>query len=240
MSVSRKIAFSITTRGYLGTLRYVLARSLLRVVKVPSSNAEAFTLKEANESIEFDRRFNVDTAGIIPVHQLPIEYDNWLHGSAYIATSPFDLSSILAKCISDYSSHTFVDLGCGKGRVLLFASGLPFNKVVGVEFCVSLADTARRNLKSYTGPLQCKQSEVLTMDAVEFEFPDSPLVVFMYHPFDETIMQQVVSNLESSCKKHSRQVIVLYFKPEHRHCWDNAVFMQLVSEDPLYALYKAT
>ena len=40
----------------------------------------------------------------------------------------------------------FLDLGCGKGRVLVDAVQLPFARVVGVELVPELVEQARANL----------------------------------------------------------------------------------------------
>ena len=43
----------------------------------------------------------------------------------------------------------FVDLGCGKGRVLLMAVECGFKRVVGVEFAHELCEIAKRNVSIY-------------------------------------------------------------------------------------------
>ena len=91
------------------------------------------------------------------------------------------------------------------------AAALPWKRIVGIEFSPQLADVARDNARRYTGPRACKDIVVETMDATKYRFPDGVLVVFMYHPFDETIMAQVEKSLRASVG--NRRVLVVYFKP---------------------------
>ncbi len=45
---------------------------------------------------------------------------------------------------------TFIDLGSGKGRVLLMASEYPFQKIIGVEFMPELHRAAQKNIAGYS------------------------------------------------------------------------------------------
>jgi hypothetical protein len=44
---------------------------------------------------------------------------------------------------------TFIDLGSGKGRVLLMASDYPFKRIIGVEFMPELQRVAQENIRKY-------------------------------------------------------------------------------------------
>jgi hypothetical protein len=52
--------------------------------------------------------------------------------------------------IEDCSLYTFVDMGSGKGRMLLLAAEYPFRQIQGVEFAVELHDQATANIHRYT------------------------------------------------------------------------------------------
>jgi 2-polyprenyl-3-methyl-5-hydroxy-6-metoxy-1,4-benzoquinol methylase len=44
---------------------------------------------------------------------------------------------------------TFIDIGCGKGRVLLMAAEHGFRKIIGIDFAADLCLTARGNVEQY-------------------------------------------------------------------------------------------
>ena len=162
-----------------------------------------------------------------------------MHASAYIATSPIDFNQVLGDFGLDYEQFTFVDFGCGKGRVLLMASALPFAAIVGIEFSTALSRIARENLRTYSGPRACRNVRIKTMDVVEYELPIGPLVLFFYHPFDDVVMSQVVENICKSYRDLPRRIIVLYFKPVHSQAWENVTFLRKKRTTGLYDLYDS-
>ena len=190
------------------------------------------------EDLDFDTKYGVSTGGQIAQTELDVKEKNWIHGSAYVPTSPVDLGKVLEGSDVKYEETTFIDLGSGKGRVLLMASMLPFKRVVGVEFSPSLADISRDNIRRFTGPRVCKDVGVETMDATKYVLPDGPLVIFMYHPFDEKIMAQVEQNAARSLREKPRRILVLYWKPVHREIWDGSNAFKKRHEEGMFVIYE--
>src|SRR5713101_6823082 len=58
------------------------------------------------------------------------------------------LSRSLRLASLEAERFTFVDIGCGKGRILLSALALPFRRIVGVEFSPVLCRIAEKNVAS--------------------------------------------------------------------------------------------
>ena len=70
-----------------------------------------------------------------------------------------------------------IDLGSGKGRVLLMASNYPFHRIVGVELLPELHRIAMKNVKAYKSSLpRCFALECVVGDALDFVFPVEPTV----------------------------------------------------------------
>jgi SAM-dependent methyltransferase len=110
-----------------------------------------------------------------------------------------------------HQDYAFVDFGCGKGRVLLVASEFPFRRIIGLEFAPQLAETARRNLKTYRAKNQkCFEMEAITADATEYELAHEPQVLYFYSPFARSVMDRIVHNIEDSLKKSPRDLLVLF------------------------------
>jgi hypothetical protein len=113
---------------------------------------------------------------------------------------------------------TFIDLGSGKGRTLLMASDYPFRRIVGVELLHSLHQIAQENLRLYKSESQkCFELESVCADATAFIFPNAPLVLYLFNPFPESGMRQVLANLEQSLRAQPRPVYVLYHNPLLEH-----------------------
>lgn len=228
---ARRLVRSLRTRGFLGSVSHVL-----RSVGDRLRGRSAATHDDEIDR-DFDRRYGVDTGGVIAQADLDVSAPTWVHGSAYVATSPIDFGEVLAPYGLDLSKTSFVDLGCGKGRVLLMASALPFARVVGVEYSESLAAIARDNLVRYRGPRAAAGAEVVIGDASAYAYPDGDLVVFMYHPFDEVVMQRVIDALARTVSDSPRRLLVLYFKPVYANLWQAAEFVELRHASGLYNVY---
>jgi SAM-dependent methyltransferase len=230
--VARRLTRSLRTRGMLGSLAHVLNVLLDRI------RGRGVTAHAADVDEDFDHRYGVDTGGVIPQADLDVDTPNWVHGSAYVATSPIDFGQVLAPFALDLPKTSFIDLGCGKGRVLLMASALPFARVVGVEYSETLAAIARSNLERYRGPRSAAATDVVIGDASAYSYPEGDLVVFMYHPFNEVIMQRVIEALEEALREAPRKLLVLYFKPVHGDLWQAVDFVELQHASGLYNAYR--
>jgi SAM-dependent methyltransferase len=143
-------------------------------------------------------------------------------GRPYFATEPWLFEQIMDALVRSIQqsavSHravaqaglqdfTFIDLGSGKGRVLLMASDYPFKRIIGVEFMPELHRVAEKNITGYSNDRQgCRQIETLCMDARDFQFPDDPLVIYLFNPFSEATFAQVLENLRHSVEQTLRPI----------------------------------
>lgn len=109
------------------------------------------------------------------------------------------------------ASGSFVDLGCGKGKVMLEAHRFPFTKVHGVEIESNLASIAAQNLQRLY-PTSTKY-KIHCMNALDFIFPIDMAVLFLFNPFDEIILQQLLQKLETLCQQTQRNIVVIYVNP---------------------------
>ncbi len=240
--LSRTVERTLRKRGVVGTVVYagtsIADRVRGRTSRPDAGSTEAID-KDAVDDEEFDKKYGVDTGGQIAQTDLDVSEKTWIHGSAYVPTSPVDFTKVLDGLGIEFEQTTFIDLGSGKGRVLLMAAALPWKRVVGVEFSPSLADVSRKNIERYTGPRKCAAMSVETNDATKYELPEGPLVVFMYHPFDDTIMKRVEEHISRAARASSRRILVVYFKPVFREIWDRANAFEKRREETLYVIYDS-
>jgi len=132
----------------------------------------------------------------------------------YWPVLPRTFTKIMAKVPVNYPEYVFIDLGCGMGRALLMASEFPFQQIIGVEFSPSLVGIAVTNARGYDSPTQrCDRIEVRLQDATAFEFPSSPLFVFMFDPFRPPVLTKVLENLRQSLQQTPRPLVLAYLLP---------------------------
>ena len=108
----------------------------------------------------------------------------------------------------------FVDLGAGKGRVLLIAAQLGFKRIVGVEFSEELCEIARENIIAFSRRTQfAARIDIVKSDVASYLIESEQNVFFMYNPFDEVVMDRVLANLRSSVTQFPRRIWLIYNKP---------------------------
>jgi hypothetical protein len=133
---------------------------------------------------------------------------------------------------------TFIDLGSGKGRVLLMASNYSFKKIIGVEFMPELHRAAQENIAGFSNACQrCRQIETLCMDARDFQFPLEPLVVYLFNPFSESTFAQVLEDLRRSVEQTPRPVYIAYRFTEFENLLARADWLEKVAVSEQWAVY---
>ncbi len=110
-------------------------------------------------------------------------------------------------------TDTFVDFGCGKGRVICEAARLPFFTVIGVEVSQPLVSSARANVERDRANFKCQQVEVVNADAAEWPVPDDMTVAYLYHPFAGDTFRRVINNVIRSIERNPRRVQLVYACP---------------------------
>lgn len=159
----------------------------------------------------------------------------------YVATRPKCAQRVFANLpVKDVHEYTFVDFGCGKGRLLLLAEALPFQRLVGIELRKEVYDLAIQNFQRTRGP-GSRNIECLNIDATQFEFPNEKMVVFMFNPFGEKVLRSVLENLGRSLASSFRDVIVVFAMtiPEFMLMADSMPFLSLVTAGYGFRIYRS-
>jgi hypothetical protein len=175
--------------------------------------------RQFNPVHPFDVEYGTDTSGLIAAEDLQdSRHRKSIHNTGFYATAPSMFHQAFARMDIDFERFTFIDLGAGKGRIMLLASNFPFERVLGVEFVPALHATATRNLARYQPVARrCYDAQCILSDVRDFVFPPVPLVIFMWHPFVGPVFERVMANLEDSLRQEPREVYVVYLKPEYEH-----------------------
>ncbi|MGO8794497.1 MAG: class I SAM-dependent methyltransferase [Candidatus Sulfotelmatobacter sp.] len=160
--------------------------------------------------------------------------------SPYQPTDPSAFREMMGALPTDFREFTFIDIGSGKGRTLLMASEYPFPKIVGVELIAELHRAAEENIVAYRAQTPTAHGtaiESVCMDACEFVFPATPLLVYLFNPLPEARLRQVMRNLEESWRKTSRPVWIVYHNPALESALAESQWLQRVSGTAQYSLY---
>ena len=201
---------AVTTPGRLRRIRFSIeSLGWRRGVQETITGRRPY---EPAEDRSFDEHHGTDTAGSVEPDQLGIS-DARVRGQAILyLPSPLRVTRWMLDHVGvDPSQRTFVDLGCGKGRVLLVAAQRPFRRVVGIEISEQLADVAATNAERYVGPPARRAGvDVITADVTTVDLPTTDLLIHAYHPFGVEILTRVLTRLEASLAVTPRRVTFAY------------------------------
>jgi SAM-dependent methyltransferase len=102
----------------------------------------------------------------------------------------------------------FVDVGCGKGRVVFFVARQRLKKVIGIDVDPAMIGGAMKNLRRYRGgrtPVEFVRADVLQYDLSE------GTIFYFFNPFKMEIFVQVIKNIKDSLATHPRAVRIVYY-----------------------------
>jgi 16S rRNA G966 N2-methylase RsmD len=159
----------------------------------------------------FDIKYGVNTCG----HKSLLDIDgNHFSKSFSIGYEPTPvqvIEKIFGMLPVNYPEFTFIDFGSGKGRVLLCASEYDFAKIIGIEIDRALHHIAVKNLQNWKSrSRKCFNIEPKNLNAIEFELPLEPLVIFFYTPFLGAFFERIVKKIEVYLKRTTSQIYIIY------------------------------
>jgi len=187
----------------------------------------------------FDWRHGVETGARVAVAELT-DLDERLarHAVHYEATSIPKFERALRLLGPRVAGFTFIDLGSGKGRVLMLAARHPFRRIVGVELSASLHATARANVAAFTARHGNSPSiECVCADASAHDLPEGDLVVFLYNPFDATLLALARDRMLAACEREPRKLAVVYINPLHHSIFEQDEKFSCAHRDASLAVY---
>lgn len=165
-----------------------------------------------------------------------------LYSGEYYESKPFDHSSIdhvFEEIKNLPCEKSFMDIGCGKGQILLMAVMSEMVKVGGIEWNADIAKICRNNMNKLD-----VSADIVTGDATEYKDIDGYSIFFLYNPFGENGVRKVVHNILESRKRRNRDIFLVYGNPfYHREVVEGGnvrLYLQVRVDlyDPLLNIYK--
>jgi len=178
----------------------------------------------------YDARRNTDTAGCLELDDLSISSGRKQFGMPYEPTSSWPFRKLM-DTLQLPKECTFVDVGCGKGKVLLLAADYGFQKIVGLEFSHELCEVAEKNVAAYQDRReQAADIEVVECDAADYLIRDDENVFYMFNPFDGNVMAAFLDNVLSAVARRPRRVWLIYHNATCRDVIDGLSAFRQVGE----------
>ena len=200
-----------------------------RVMSAYGIRGVLFKLYAAFVDRWFDIRHGTDTCRWATLDTLHIIGANESHGNRYEPARIVVMRRLFRQIRPLVPKESVVvDLGSGKGRVLLIAAECGFTAATGVEFAAELCEIARNNCAIYQRKTNCPaQLLVVEGDVVDYNINLHDNVFVLFNPFDDLVMEKVIARLKTSLLQYPRKVLV---------CMYNMESVDLMSRTPGFAV----
>ena len=169
----------------------------------------------------WDRKLNVKTFGFHPGSSVDgVENANM----PFVPSAYADIFQYL-RAVSLNAEDVFVDLGCGYGRTVFAASWLGARKAIGVDLVRPLIDGAELNRQN--SRLKGRDVRFICANALEFSEPEMT-VLYMFHPFGEPILEQVLANIHDTRTKSpaAKKLRIIYANPVYDGALERAGWLR--------------
>jgi SAM-dependent methyltransferase len=151
------------------------------------------------------RGLDTSAYSFVPEHKHP----DRLH----YAPTPWHVLPRALRHVGVSDQDTFVDFGCGKGRVVHQAARRPFKKVIGVEISSDLAEIARTVLAARSDQHRCRDVEIVVADATQWPVPDDLTIGYLFRPFENELLDAVLRSIGESLDRQPRRFRLIYVWP---------------------------
>lgn len=127
-----------------------------------------------------------------------------VHAQPYMTGWFRNLDRLLAPLKGQIHNHSFVDAGCGRGVMALYAARkYPFQSVSGFDFESTLINDAVK-YKELSSAFS--KVDFFVADACEHRLEDRKQVVFMFNPFNAPVMEQFMKNNIDTLREHKSTI----------------------------------
>lgn len=178
------------------------------------------------EEIKGEKKYGISSTGVDELKKLGDKGIDISHATVYMPASYDMLEDLFLQLNSNFIHH-FIDIGCGKGRVLCVAAYHGIKKLAGVDLSIEFCDEAVKNLEQVKQTFPHLQYTIKNNDAFYYDIPVDADCIFFFNPFDETIMSGVVKNIEISLKNNPREITVVYLNPLNKELFTKIGFKQI-------------
>ena len=177
--------------------------------------------------IRGERKYHINTSRLNDLQHIVIKGNNRKEAEIYQGASYYLLEKIFTQLQKLNAPDDIIDVGSGKGRVMVVAAHYGFTRITGIDFAHALCLDAENNCRTITKCFPLVKWKVLHADAATFKFRKHDHVFFFFNPFKKTVMGGVIKNILQSLKECPRKIFVVYMNPQHKDLFVNAGFKEV-------------
>lgn len=128
--------------------------------------------------------------------------------------TPYPVLERLANSGYTRKGNTFLDYGCGKGRVDFFLSWQLRCRTIGVEYDERIYDKAVENQKT---AVSAERTTFKLTDAEHFAVPESVDRIYFFNPFSLELLRKVFGRILESWYGAPRKILFFFYYPSDEY-----------------------
>ena len=176
--------------------------------------------------IRGEKKYGNSTTGIDDLSN-QVGEDDRAHASIYQPVNFYTAEMLMNQLEASDLQVSFLDVGCGKGRVLSIAAFYGFTNITGIDFAPALCNHAIQLAEETEEKYKRTEIVVECIDAREYEIEPGTSVIFMFNPFDDLVMKDFLEQVQKSLREYPRKIKILYANPQCRKLLLDAGFSEL-------------
>src|SRR6478672_2938421 len=161
-------------------------------------------------------KYGANTFIPVELKDLTITNGDRKKASRYEAVSFYMLEKLLSAFQKVSGLTSIIDLGSGKGRVLMVAPHFGFTHITGIDFAKELCEQAIANMKEKETHFPGIKWKVINENVENYDIGDQDSVFFMFNPFTEDVLKRFLEKLDNSCHEFPRSIYFLYANPQYQ------------------------
>jgi len=175
-------------------------------------------------------KYNINTIKPESLDTLTIAEGDRSKSSPYEALNYFILENLLESfCKLFPREKSLIDVGCGKGRVMVAAAHYGFKNIIGVDFAKELCAAAERNINKIKTQFPDTTFNIYCKDILNYAINADDKVFFLFNPFNKEIMEKFLEKIDRSVKEHRRTIYFIYANPEQKEILDQKDYQEIFS-----------
>jgi SAM-dependent methyltransferase len=168
------------------------------------------------DNVRGSLKYGTNTFIPIELKDLTITNGDRKKASRYEAVSFYMLEKLLSAFQKVSGLTSIIDLGSGKGRVLMVAPHFGFTHITGIDFAKELCEQAIANMKEKETHFPGIKWKVINENVENYDIGNQDSVFFMFNPFTEDVLKSFLEKLDNSCHEFPRSIYFLYASPQYQ------------------------
>lgn len=132
-----------------------------------------------------DSRLGISTTGLVPAER---------EGHLHYATVDYPGTRAVLKKLELGPRDVFIDVGCGKGRVVCLAARGRIREAIGVEYSAALARVAEQNAARLRGKRATIRIAAQSAETMDYA---GATAIYFFNPFEAPILDEVLAKIEA-------------------------------------------